>query len=209
MSTIEKIKEKMKAYEEQHPDATELFEEILGVIEYPLWFFCEEEAYYRLENLGIVNPSEERVQSIQKWLHDSEGFVDAETASNITDREVDEMPVLLSELLKPGEQIRELELKTGRQIQYIEVPECKNVLECLESERQRLREIYWQNDAKIAGIMGVDLSRICNGGEEVRVTCGRGNRMLSGCQYCAKYYDGCKYLAEAKRLLEEYAELAE
>lgn len=203
MSTAENLKEKMKAYEEQHPDAAGLFKEILRVLDDPLWFFCEEEAYYRLENLGVTTPSEERIRSLQKSFYDSENFVDAETASSIADDEVAENPVLLSELLNPGEKIRQVELKTGRKVQYIAIPDCTTVLECLEMERQRLYDIYY-DAARVAGVMGIDLSLIVKEGEDASTTCG----MLSDCQYCAKY-DGCRYLAEAKQLLEEYAELKE
>lgn len=202
MSTVEKLKEKMKAYEEHHPDAAELFREIMGVIEDPLGLFCEEEAYFRLENLGVGNPSEERVRSLQKRLYDNEYFVDAETASNIADRVVDEMPLLLSELMKSGEEIKQVGLKTGREVQYIAVPECRTVLACLEVERQRLQDIYWE-DERIAGVMGIDLSLVLKEGEDASTACG----MLSDCQYCVKY-DGCSEREEAKQLLEEYAELA-
>ena len=202
MSTAEKLKEKMKAYEEQHPDAAELFKELKGVVTDPLWFFCEEEAYYRLENLGVVNPSEERIQSLQKRLYDNGYFVDAETASDITDDEVDESPVLLSELMKPGERIRKIELKTGRKIQYIAIPECRTVLACLEAEQQRLQNIYY-DEARIAEVIGIDLSLVFKEGEDANTACG----MLSDCQYCAKY-GGCSEWEEAKQLLEEYAELA-
>lgn len=202
MSTAEKLKEKMKAYEEQHPDAAELFKELKRVIEDPLWFFCEEEAYYRLENLGVVNPSGKRIRSLQNRLYDSQYLVDAETASNITDNEVNENTVSLSELLKPGEKIKQAELKTGREVQYIVVPECRTVLACLKAERQRLQNIYY-DEARIAEVIGIDLSLVFKEGEDANTACG----MLSDCQYCAKY-DGCSEWEEAKQLLEEYAELA-
>lgn len=132
--------------------------------------------------------------------------MDAETASDITSSELDESTVLLSELMKPGEEIRQVKLKSGQKVQYIAIPECATVLGCLKSERRRLQDIYW-DDERIAEVMGIDLSGICNNSEDAHVTCKGRSRMLSDCRYCVKY-GKCRDQEEAEQLKEEYAELA-
>ena len=206
MSIRLELQERIKEYTTQHPDAVELFKEIWKVINSPLELFCEDEAYFRLENAGVTNPTAERIQSLRKALYDSESFVDADTANNIMEGELYESPVSLEELIQPDEKIREVTLSTGRKVHYIADSQCRNVLECLESERKRLQSIYW-DDAVIAEIMGIDLSIFCSGGKDVRTGCGRDNGMLSGCQYCVKYGE-CEYMADAKQTKDEYTELA-
>lgn len=208
MSTTEKLKEKMQAYEEEHPEVKEIFKEICPVIDNPLWFFCENEAYYKLEDAGVVNPTEERVEALQRRLFNSEGFVDGEASYDITLEELNENKVTLPELMKEGEELREVELSTGRKFQYIASPD-KSVMEDLWEEHRRLYDIYYHN-IRIADIMGIDLSAVYNDGEDFWVDdCPHsGFEKLSDCRTKCNKYKTCNYAAKLETLKREYEELA-
>ena len=207
MSTTEKLKEKMQAYEAEHPEVKELFKEIWPVIDNPLWFFCENEAYYRLENAGVVNPTEERVKALQQRLYDSEGFVNGEVAYDITDDELNENKVTLPELMKEGEELREVELSTGRKFWYIASPD-KSIIEDLWEEHSRLLDIYY-NHSRFVNIMGIDLSPVYNDGEDFCVdNCPySGFEKLSDCRTKCDEYKMCNYAAKVETFKKEYEEL--
>ena len=207
MSTTENLKEKMQAYEAEHPEVKEIFKEIWPVIDNPLWLFCENEAYYQLGNFGVVNPTEERVQVLQQRLYDSEGFVNGEVAYDITDNELNENKVTLSELMKAGEELREVELSTGRKFWYIASPD-KSIIEDLWEEHTRLYNIYCYN--KVSDIIGIDLSPVYNDGEDFCVNhCPySGFEKLSDCRAKCNDYKKCNYAAKVELFKKEYEELA-
>lgn len=208
MSTTEKLKEKMQAYAAEHPEVEELFKEIWPVIDNPLWFFCENEAYYQLNNFGVVNPTEERIEALQRRLFNSEGFVNGEVAYNITDNELYENKVTLSELMKDGEELREVELSTGRKFQYIASPD-NSIIEDLWEEHSRLLDIYYQH-SRFVNIMGIDLSPVYNNGEDFCVdNCPySGFEKLSDCRTKCDEYKTCNYAATVEAFKREYEELA-
>lgn len=208
MSTTEKLITKMQAYEAEHPEVKEIFKEIWPVINNLLWFFCENEAYYRLENAGVVNPTKERIEALQRRLFNSEGFVNGEVAYDITDDELNENKVTLPELMKDGEELREVELSTGRKFWYIASPD-KSVMEDLWEEHRRLCDIYYHN-TRIADIMGINLSAVYNNGEDFWVDdCPHsGFEKLNDCRTKCNKYKACNYAAKLKTLKREYEELA-
>lgn len=207
MSTTEKLKEKMQAYEVEHPEVKEIFKEIWPVIDNPLHFFCENEAYFRLENHGVYSPKLKRVEALQQRLYDSEGFVDAEVAEDITDAELNENVVTLSELLKPGEELREVELSTGRKFWYIASPD-KSIIEDLWEEHSRLLDICYHH-SRFVNIMGIDLSPVYKDGEDFCVNnCPySGFEKLSDCRTKCDEYKTCNYAAAMETFKKEYEEL--
>ena len=207
MSTTEKLKEKMQAYEAEHPEVKEIFKEIWPVIDNPLWFFCENETYYRLENAGVVNPTKERIEALQRRLFNSEGFVNGEVAYDITDDELNENKVTLPELMKDGEELREVELSTGRKFWYIASPD-KSIIEDLWEEHRRLFAIYYHH-SQFVNIMGIDLSSVYNDGEDFCVdNCPyKGFKKLSDCRAKCIKYKTCNYAAKAETFKREYEEL--
>lgn len=208
MSTTEKLKEKMQAYEAEHPEVKDLFKEIWPVIDNPLWFFCENETYYRLENAGVVNPTKERIEALQRRLFNSEGFVNGEVAYDITDDELNENKVTLPELMKDGEELREVELSTGRKFWYIASPD-KSVMEDLWVEHRRLLDIYYHH-SRFVNIMGIDLSPVYNDGEDFRVNdCPHsGFEKLNDCRTKCNKYKTCNSAARLETFKKEYEELA-
>ena len=178
------------------------------MIDNPLWFFCENEAYYRLENAGVVNPTEERIEVLQRRLFNSEGFVNGEVACDITDDELNENKVSLSELMKDGEELREVELSTGRKFWYIASPD-KSIIEDLWEEHSRLLDIYYHH-SRFVNIMGIDLSPVYNNGEDFCVDhCPySGFEKLSDCRTKCNDYKTCNYAAKVELFKKEYEELA-